>query len=199
MYTKTEHKVGERMLGTDPVSGKPVSVKIGRFGPVIQIGSADDEEKPRFAQLAKGMSMETITLEEALESFKLPRTLGEYEEKSVTIGVGKFGPYIRHDGAFVSVPKDKDPMAISLEEAIELILAKREAAENKVIKTFEEEPELQILNGRFGPYVAYKKKNYKIPESIEPKDLNLEACFKIIELQKSKEENRKSRYSAKKK
>ncbi len=199
MNTKTEHKVGERMLGTDPVSGKPVSVKIGRFGPVIQIGSADDEEKPKFAQLAKGMSLETITLEEALESFKLPRILGEFEEKIVSVGVGKFGPYIRHDNAFVSVPKEKDPMEIALEEAIELIKAKREAAENKIIKVFAEEPELQILNGRYGPYIAYQKKNYKIPESVEPKDLNLETCFKVIELQKEKKEIRKSRYNSKKK
>ena len=199
MNTKTEHKVGERMLGIDPVSGKPVSVKIGRYGPIIQIGSAEDEEKPRFAQLAKGFTIETITLEEALDSFKLPRTLGEFEDKVVTVGVGRFGPYIRHDNAFVSIPKDADPMVISLEEAIELILSKRNAVVNKVIKTFEEEPGLQILNGRYGPYIAYEKKNYKIPENVEPKDLNLEACFKVIELQKVKGETKKTRYSKKKK
>ena len=198
MNIKTEHKVGERILGTDPVSGKPVSVKIGRFGPIIQIGSAEDEEKPRFAQLAKGFTIETITLEEALDAFKLPRTLGDFEEKTVTVGVGRFGPYVRHNNAFVSIPKGTDPMAISLEEAVDLIKAKREAAENKVIKTFEEEPGLQILNGRYGPYIAYEKKNYKIPENVEPKDLNLEACFKVIELQKVKGESRKAR-SAKKK
>ena len=198
MNIKTEHKVGERILGTDPVSGKPVSVKIGRFGPIIQIGSAEDEEKPRFAQLAKGFTIETITLEEALDAFKLPRTLGDFEEKTVTVGVGRFGPYVRHNNAFVSIPKDIDPMVISLEEAVDLIKAKREAAENKVIKTFEEEPGLQILNGRYGPYIAYEKKNYKIPENVEPKDLNLEACFKVIELQKVKGESRKAR-SAKKK
>ena len=198
MNIKTEHKVGERILGTDPVSGKPVSVKIGRFGPIIQIGSAEDEEKPRFAQLAKGFTIETITLEEALDAFKLPRTLGDFEEKTVTVGVGRFGPYVRHNNAFVSIPKDIDPMVISLEEAVDLIKAKREAAENKVIKTFEEEPGLQILNGRYGPYIAYEKKNYKIPENVEPKDLKLEACFKVIELQKVKGESRKAR-SAKKK
>lgn len=198
MTTKSEHKVGERILGNDPVSGKPVSVKIGRFGPVIQIGTVDDEEKPRFAQLGKGLSMETITLEEALESFKLPRTLGEYEEKTATVGIGKFGPYIRHNNVFVSIPKDMDPMTISLEEAIELVKAKREAAEKKIIKTFDEEPELQILNGRYGPYISYQKKNYKIPENVEPKDLNLETCFKVIELQKEKGETRKARFSAKK-
>ena len=198
MNIKTEHKVGERILGTDPVSGKPVSVKIGRFGPIIQIGSAEDEEKPRFAQLAKGFTIETITLEEALDAFKLPRTLGDFEEKTVTVGVGRFGPYVRHNNAFVSIPKGTDPMAISLEEAVDLIKAKREAAENKVIKTFEEEPGLQILNGRYGPYIAYEKKNYKIPEDVEPKDLNLEACFKVIELQKVKGESRKARTAKKK-
>ena len=198
MNTKTEHKVGERILGTDPVSGKPVSVKIGRYGPIIQIGSADDEEKPRFAQLAKGFTIETITLEEALDSFKLPRTLGDFEEKAVSVGVGRFGPYVRHNNAFVSIPKGTDPMTVTLDEAIELIKSKREAVENKVIKTFEEEPELQILNGRYGPYISYEKKNYKIPENIEPKDLNIEACFKVIELQKVKGETRKARSTKKK-
>ena len=195
---KTEHKVGERILGTDPVSGKPVSVKIGRYGPIIQIGSAEDEEKPRFAQLPKGMALETITLEEALGCFKLPRTLGDFEEKSVSVGVGRFGPYVRHNNVFVSIPKGTDPISVSLEDAVALILGKREAAENKVIKTFEAEPGLQILNGRYGPYIAYEKKNYKIPENVEPGDLNLEACFKVIELQKAKGETRKARYSKKK-
>jgi len=196
--TKTEHKVGERILGIDPLSGKPVSVKIGRYGPIIQIGSAEDEEKPRFAQLAKGFTIETITLEEALDSFKLPRTLGEFEEKSVCVGIGRFGPYVRHDKAFVSIPKGTDPMSVSLEEAIELIKSKREATENKIIKIFDEEPGLQILNGRYGPYISYEKKNYKIPENVEPKDLNLDACFKVIELQKVKGETKKARYSKKK-
>ena len=196
--TKTEHKVGERILGADPVSGKPVSVKIGRYGPIIQIGSVEDEEKPKFAQLPKGMALETITLEEALECFKLPRTLGDFEEKTVTVGVGRFGPYVRHNNAFVSIPKGTDPMSVTLEDAVALILSKREAAENKVIKTFESEPELQILNGRYGPYISYEKKNYKIPENIDPKDLNLDACFKVIELQKVKGETRKARYSKKK-
>ena len=197
--TKTEHKVGERILGTDLASGKPVSVKIGRYGPVIQIGSAEDEEKPRFAQLPKGMTLETITLEEALECFKLPRVLGEFEGKELSVGVGRFGPYVRVDKAFVSIPKGMDPLAISLEEAVELVVAKREAAENKTIKTFAEDADLQVLNGRYGPYIAYKKKNYKIPENIEPADLTVEACFKLMEVQKAKDENRKARYNAKKK
>ena len=198
MNTKTEHKVGERILGADPTSGKPVSVKIGRYGPIIQIGSVEDEEKPKFAQLPKGMALETITLEEALECFKLPRDLGEFEEKNVSVGVGRFGPYVRHNNAFVSIPKGTDPMSVTLEDAIALILSKREAAENKVIKTFDAEPGLQILNGRYGPYIAYEKKNYKIPENVEPKDLNLEACFKVIELQKAKGEIKKPRYNKKK-
>ena len=197
--TKTEHKVGERILGTDLASGKPVSVKIGRYGPVIQIGSAEDEEKPRFAQLPKGMTLETITLEEALECFKLPRVLGEFEGKELSVGVGRFGPYVRVDKAFVSIPKGMDPLAISFEEAVELVVAKREAAENKIIKTFADDADLQVLNGRYGPYIAYKKKNYKIPENIEPADLTVEACFKLMEVQKAKDENRKARYNAKKK
>ena len=197
--TKTEHKVGERILGTDLASGKPVSVKIGRYGPVIQIGSAEDEEKPRFAQLPKGMTLETITLEEALECFKLPRVLGEFEGKELSVGVGRFGPYVRVDKAFVSIPKGMDPLVISLEEAVELVVAKREAAENKIIKTFDEDADLQVLNGRYGPYIAYKKKNYKIPENIEPADLTMDACFKLMEVQKAKDENRKARYNAKKK
>ena len=197
--TKTEHKVGERILGTDLASGKPVSVKIGRYGPVIQIGSAEDEEKPRFAQLPKGMTLETITLEEALECFKLPRVLGEFEGKELSVGVGRFGPYVRVDKAFVSIPKDMDPLTISLEEAVGLLVAKREAAENKIIKTFADNADLQVLNGRYGPYIAYKKKNYKIPENIEPADLTVETCFKLMELQKVKDENRKARYNAKKK
>lgn len=200
LATKTEHKVGERMLGEEPSTGKPVSVKIGRFGPVVQIGSADDEEKPRFAQMKKGMSMETITLEEALELFKLPRTLGEFEGKTVTIGTGRFGPYVRHDAKYISLPKTADPMSISLEEAEILILEKREAEAKKHIKSFEEEPELQILNGRFGPYIAYKGSNYKIPKDITPQDLNLQSCMDIIKLQSEKAANapKRGRYAKKK-
>ncbi len=198
LNTKTERRVGERVLGTDPASGKPVSVKIGRFGPVIQIGLAEDEEKPRFAQLPKGMSMESITLEEALDSFKLPRTLGEHEGKTVTVGEGRFGPYIRHDKMFVSIPKGTNPMEITLDEAVELIKNKIEAQEKKFIKSFDADPDMQILNGRFGPYISYQKKNYKIPENIEPADLNLTACFKIIELQKDKAEIRKAKVAQKK-
>lgn len=200
LATKTEHKVGERILGEEPGTGKTVSVKIGRFGPVVQIGSSDDEEKPRFAQMRKGFSMETITLEEALELFKLPRTLGDFEDKVVTVGVGRFGPYVRHDSKYVAIPKDIDPMEISLEEAIKLIEIKRKAEAEKIIKTFEEEPELQILNGRYGPYIAYKGSNYKIPKSVIPQDLNLETCMEIIKLQEEKGASapKKGRFAKKK-
>ena len=183
---KTEHKVGERMLGEEPGTGKPVSVKIGRFGPVVQIGAADDEEKPRFAQMKKGQSMETITLEEALELFKLPRTLGEYEGKTVTVGIGRFGPYIQHNKVYVSLPKTLDPMKVTLEEAEQLILEKRAKEAERHIKKFDEEPELEILNGRYGPYIAYKGNNYKIPKDIVPQDLSLKSCLDLIKIQDEK-------------
>ena len=184
---------------TDPKSGKPVSVKIGRYGPVVQIGTADDEEKPRFAQLKKEYSLETITLEEALDLFKLPRTLGELEGAVVTVGTGRFGPYIRYNNTFVSIPKNMDPMAVTLDDAEKLIREKQDAAAKKVIKTFDADPDMQILNGRYGPYIAYQKKNYKIPENVEAADLTLDACFKVIELQKEKAEVRKVRGGVKKK
>lgn len=183
---KTEHKVGERMLGEEPGTGKPVSVKIGRFGPVVQIGAADDEEKPRFAQMKKGQSMETITLEEALELFKLPRTLGEYEGKTVSVGVGRFGPYIQHNKVYVSLPKTLDPMKVTLEEAEQLILEKRAKEAERHIKKFDEEPELEILNGRYGPYIAYKGNNYKIPKDIVPQDLSLKSCLELVKIQDEK-------------
>lgn len=195
--TKSEHRVGERILGTDPASGKPVSVKIGRFGPVVQIGTAEDEEKPRFAQLKKEYSMETITLEEALDLFKLPRHLGQWEGEDVTVGSGRFGPYVRSHGMFVSIPKDIDPMVIDLEQAVALVKAKQEAEAKKVIKTFDEEPDLQILNGRYGPYISYQKKNYKIPNGVEAADLSLNACFDVIKLQQQKAETRKIRSASK--
>ena len=185
LQTKSEYKVGERILGTDPVSGKPVSVKIGRFGPIVQIGTSADEEKPRFAQMKPGQTMETITLEEALELFSLPRVPGEFEGKSVTIGAGRFGPYIKHNDAYVSIPKGTDPLAITLEEAIELILAKRKAEAERIIKTFDAEPDLQVLNGRFGPYIAYKGSNYKLPKSVVPAELTLEACLEIVTQQQN--------------
>ena len=182
---KTEHKVGERELGIDPKSGKPVFVKIGRYGPVVQIGQAHPEDKeapkPQFATLMKGQSIETITLEEALKLFDLPRTIGEYEGKVMVAAVGRFGPFIRHDGKFVSIPKGLNPLSITAEEAIELIEAKKQKDEQRFIKKFDEDPEMEILNGRFGPYISYKKKNYRIPKTIEkPENLTLEECQKII-------------------
>lgn len=183
---KSEHKIGERVLGNDPKTGKPVSVKIGRFGPVVQIGSAQDEEKPRFAQMKKEQSLETITLEEALDLFKLPRTLGTFENKEVSVGAGRFGPYVKHDGKYISIPKGIDPMQITLEEAVDLIGQKRQAEKEKHIKSFTEEPELEILNGRYGPYISYKKKNYHIPKGQEPKELTLEQCMELI---KKEDEN----------
>ena len=182
---KTEHKVGERQLGIDPKSGNPVFVKIGRYGPVVQIGvaRADDKEapKPQFASLMKGQSIDTITLEEALKLFDLPRTVGEYEGKVMVAAVGRFGPFIRHDGKFVSIPKDLNPLTITAEEAIALIDGKREKDEQRFIKKFEEDPEMEILKGRFGPYISYQKANYRIPKTItDPASLTLEDCKKII-------------------
>ena len=185
---KGEHKVGERVLGKDPKTGKPVSVKIGRYGPMAQIGSAEDSVKPRFAQLKKNMSIETITLEEALELFNLPRTLGDYEGKTVIVGAGRFGPYIHYDKGYTSVPKDMDPLVITLEDAITLLKDKAASDAKKHLRKFEEEPDLEIMDGRYGPYIAYKGVNYKIPKSVkEPGSLTLEACQEII----AKEDERK--------
>ena len=182
LNSRQEHKAGERLLGADPKTGRPVFVKIGRFGPVIQIGTADDQEKPQFAQLPKEQSMETITLEEALELFKLPRTLGDYEGKVVSIGTGRFGPYVLHDRKFTSLPKDEDPMTITLEKAIELIEEKRQQETKKHLRFFMEDPKLEILNGRYGPYLSYDGKNYRLPKSMHEKvaDLTYEECMKII-------------------
>jgi DNA topoisomerase-1 len=177
----SERSKGEKILGNEPESGKPVSVKIGRFGPIAQIGEASDEEKPRFASLLKGQSLETITLEDALDLFRLPNTIGKYEEEDVVIGVGKYGPYVRHSSKFYSLSNTDDPYTISLERAIEIILAKRSEQENRNIKQFDEEPELLILKGRYGPYISFKKKNYRIPKSSKPEELTLEECREIIE------------------
>jgi DNA topoisomerase-1 len=180
----SERSKGERILGTDPKTGKQVSVKIGRYGPVAQLGEATSEEnneKPEFASLRTGQHLETITLEDALELFKLPREIGEYENKKVTSNIGRFGPYVRHDNKFVSLGKDDDPFSVNLERAIELIEAKREKDRKAIIKTFDEEPELRVLKGRWGPYISYKKKNYKIPKKMKAEELSKEDCLKIIE------------------
>ncbi|MFO7935463.1 MAG: type I DNA topoisomerase [Bacteroidales bacterium] len=178
---RSEKSRGERLLGTDPESGKPVTVKIGRYGPIAQIGEASDEEKPRFSSLRKGQSLETITLEEALSLFKLPRNLGTYEGEEVVVGVGRYGPYIRHKSKFYSLGKDDDPYQIRIDRAIEVIEEKRTREKNRQIKKFEEEPEMQILNGRYGPYISYKNKNYRIPKSKDPAGLTLEECRQLIE------------------
>ena len=186
MNMRLEHKVGERQLGVDSKTGKPVSVKIGRFGPLVQLGEGDTEEKPQFASLLKGQSVSTITLEEALKLFEFPRTIGEYEDKDVTVAIGRFGPYIKHDNKFVSIPKEFAPAAITLDEAVQLIVAKREAETKKVVKTFTEDADMQILNGRYGIYIAYKKSNYKIPKTVkEPANLTFEECKEIVESQDS--------------
>ena len=176
----SERKVGERILGTDPKTGKQISVRIGRFGPMAQIGTVDDEEKPTFAGLLKGQSLETITLEEVLELFKLPRTLGDFENKTVVVGIGRFGPYVRHNAKFVSIPKDKDPMEITLDEAVTMIEAKRKQEEENRLRVFDEAPGLEVIKGRFGPYISFEKNNYKLPKGTDPMALTLEDCKKII-------------------
>ena len=187
LHERSEHKAGERVLGIDPKSGKEVCVKIGRFGPVVQIGSANDTEKPRFAQLSKGQSLQTITLEDALELFKLPRELGEYEGATISIGTGRFGPYVLHNKQYVSIPKEIDPLAIEYDEAVELIKERKKAEAEKHMKSFKEDAELQILNGRYGPYIVYKGSNYKIPRTVkEPKELSYEQCLEIVEKEASK-------------
>ena len=177
---RMEHKAGERVLGVDPKSGRQISVKIGRYGAMAQIGTPDEEEKPVFASLQKSQSIETITLEETLKLFELPRNIGQFREKDVIIGVGRFGPYIRHNSKFVSLPKDVDPLEIQLDEAIILIEDKEKKDAEKIIKIFDEEPELQVLNGRFGPYIKFEKNNYKIPKGTDPKELTIDECKKII-------------------
>ena len=193
---RSEHKVGERQVGVDPVSGKPVFVKIGRFGPVAQIGSADDEEKPKFAPLRKTQSLETVTFEEVMDLFKLPRDLGEYEGKMMTVAVGRFGAYIKHDSKFYSLKKGDDPMEITESRAIELIEEKRQQEANKYILRFEAE-DIDVCNGRFGPYIAHNGANYKIPKGTDPATLTVEQCKELIEKQGEKPVKKSSRATAK--
>ena len=189
---RSERKVGERQVGIDPVSGKPVYVKIGRFGPVAQIGSADDEEKPKFASLKKDQSLETITFEEVMELFKLPREIGMYESELLTIGIGRFGAYVKHAGKFYSLKKEDDPLTVTEERAVELIEEKRAQEKNKFILVFEAEG-IEVCNGRFGPYIAFDGKNYKIPKGTEPTTLTVEACKEIIEKQGEKGKTKSTR------
>lgn len=212
LNTHEDHKIGERVLGVDPKSGKQISAKIGRFGPMIQLGTQEDEEKPRFVSLRKGQSLGTITLEEAIKLFDLPRSIGEYEGKELQVSIGKFGPYVRFDGKFISLPKGVDPYTITTEEAIVIIEEKRKQEREKVIKIFEGKEgkggkdEVQILNGRYGPYIAYKDKNYKIAKTVDATALTLKECMEIIKTTKSKtkaktekKEKKKEKVSEKKK
>ena len=182
MNARSEHKAGERELGIDPATGKPVFVKIGRFGPVVQIGTAEDEDKPRFSQLPSDKSMETITLDEALELFKLPRTVGQFEGTDVVIGAGRFGPYVLHNKKYVSLPKDENPMTITLDAAINLIQKKRLQEAQRHLKTFEEDANMEVMNGRYGPYIAYNGKNYRMPKALHEKasELTYEQCMDIV-------------------
>ena len=201
MADNSGQKAGERILGTDPATGRTVSVRIGRYGPMVQVGTTDDEEKPRFATLRAEMSMATITLEQALDLFKLPRTLGEYEGKTVTIGVGRFGPYVHHDGKYATLGKEDDPLTVSLERAIALICAKREAEAKSHLKAFAEEPGMEVRTGRYGPYIAFEGKNYKIPKAKadEAANLTLDECRAIIEAEKNKSAKPARRRTAAKK
>lgn len=188
----SERATGERELGAHPVSGRKVIARIGRFGPMVQIGDEqEDGEKPQFASLRANQSINSITLEEALELFKLPRTLGEYEGQVVKANIGRFGPYVQLGSTFVSIPKEEDPMQIQLDRAIELIVAKKEEDAKKIIKTFEENQDVVLLNGRWGPFLKIGKKNFKLPKDVEAADLSLEDCLKIAENQPSPKRGRK--------
>ena len=194
---RLEHKVGERMLGTDPKTGKPVSVKIGRFGPLVQLGSTDGDDKPHFAPLQKNQSVGTITLEEALKLFELPRALGDFEGEEVSVGVGRFGPYVKHAGKYVSIPKEMSPQDITLEEAVKLIEEKRSTEAKKVLISFPEDPEMEVLNGRYGVYISYKKQNYKIPRGTDTSSLTYEDCRAIV-ADEANASKKKARRTAKK-
>ncbi len=183
MNARQEHKAGERLIGTDPESGKPVYVKIGRFGPIVQLGSAEDEEKPRFAQLPKGKTMDSLTLDDALELFRLPRTLGLFDGMAVTVGSGRYGAYIHHNGKYTSLPADIDPMTITIEQAERVLIEKKYQENLRHIKTFSEDNKMEILNGRYGPYIAYDGTNYRLPRNLHAKaeELTYEECRKIID------------------
>jgi DNA topoisomerase-1 len=172
---------GERSLGNHPETGEPVVVKIGRYGPMAQIGIANEDTKPRFARLAKGQLIESIPLEEAIKLFALPRSIGEFEDAAISVGIGRFGPYIRHKSAFYSLKKGvDDPMTVDMERAITIITEKRTADIMRVIREFPEEPGLKVLNGRFGPYISFEKKNYKIPKTQDPAALSLDECKALV-------------------
>jgi DNA topoisomerase-1 len=171
---------GERLLGNDPVTGEPVYVKIGRYGPMVQLGDADASKKPRFAGLKKGQSLDTLNLDDALDLFRLPRTLGMFEDLEVIVATGRFGPYVKHGGQFCSLPKTEDPLTITLDRAREIILGKRQADREKIIREFAEEPKMVILKGRFGPYISFNKLNYKIPKGKKTEELTFDDCRRIV-------------------
>ena len=179
---RSEHKAGERQLGVDPKSGRPVFVKIGRYGPVVQIGQAGDKDKPQFAHIPKELGMEPITLEQALDLFKLPRMLGEYEGEPITVGTGRFGPYVLHKKLYASLPKGMDPMTVTIGDAVKLIDDKRHEEERKHLRVFTEDLDLEILNGRYGPYISYKGKNYRLPKALHDKvrDISYEEVMEIV-------------------
>ena len=177
---------GERLLGVDPVSGKNVYVKLGRYGLMAQIGESEDEEKPRFSGLKKGQTLENVTLEDVMELFRYPRNLGTFEDYEVVIGQGKFGPYIRHNGLFYSIPASQDPLSLSMDMAVDIINSKREQDKSKTIKTFTENPDMKVINGRFGPYISFEKKNYKIPKNLDPANISYTECVELIEKAKNK-------------
>ncbi len=189
----SEKQKGQRLLGKEPSSGRNVYAKIGRFGSMIQVGDTDEEEKPRFASLRKDQSLDSITLEEALELFKLPRVAGQYQGQDMVAAVGRYGPYIRHDGQFYSIPKEEDPLTISKEKAIEIIEEKKEALRKRIIKEFDEDTDIRVMTGRFGPYVTDGKKNYKLPKGQKPEELSIEDARKIIEGGTSDKKSRKTK------
>ena len=182
MNIRSEHKAGERELGVDPKTGRPVSVKIGRYGPIVQIGTADDSDKPLFAQLPANNSMETITLEEALELFKLPRLLGQFEGTDVIIGAGRFGPYVQHNKKYVSLPKTDDPLTVDLDRAVDLIMEKRQEEKERHLQHFDEDPKMEVMKGRYGPYICYDGKNFRLPKALQSKagELTYEQCMQVV-------------------
>ena len=182
LNARSEHKAGERQLGVDPKTKRPVFVKIGRFGPVVQIGAADDNDKPLFAHLPKELSIETVTLDQVLELFKLPRMLGEYEGEPVTVGTGRFGPYVLHKNVYTSLGKGQNPLAINIGDAVKLIEEKRKQETRKHLKSFAEDAKLEVLNGRYGPYLVYDGKNIRLPKNMHDraKDLTYEECMEIV-------------------
>ncbi|MBN2175772.1 MAG: type I DNA topoisomerase [Bacteroidales bacterium] len=190
---KSKKQSGERLLGEDPDTGKNVYAKIGKYGPIVQIGESNDEDKPKFAGMKKGQSIETVTLEEALDFFKLPRTIGSYEGEKMVAAIGRFGPYIRHSSQFYSLGKDDDPVSVSEERAIELIEAKRKKEKEKIIQQFKHDPPVQVLKGKYGAYIASDKKNYRIPKGKNPEKLTLEECLSIIENSADKKTTRKKK------